>query len=203
MTCALAFLVLIFSSEAEPRILNALPSTVILSGICRAREARDKWSRRIPPLFSAVEGQSAMLTEQLERTPSGCTCNRGAIGILRLRECFASRSTHFAQDDKLGVFLGSLAGFPSASSSGFGFLVLVFLVLVFLALVFPSEAGGCNARWENRFPSASSGQALTGRTVLRNDIDFCFSFGNGGCQRPERGYRFRNLDEESEMTLRE
>ena len=37
----------------------------------------------------------------LGRTPRGYTCNRGAIGILRLRECCALRSTHFAQDDSL------------------------------------------------------------------------------------------------------
>jgi hypothetical protein len=61
---------------------------------------------------------------------------------------------------------------------------LVFLVLVLLVLIFPSEADGCNAGWESRSPSASSGQALTGllaRFGMTTD--------------------FRNLDEESEMTL--
>ena len=84
------------------------------------------------------------------------------------------------------------------------FLVLVFLALVFLALVFPSEAGGCDARRESRFPSASSGQALTG-LLARFGMTSIFAsvFGTGSASVPERGYRFRSLDEESEMILQE
>jgi len=33
---------------------------------------------------------------------------RGAVGILRLRECFASRSTHFAKNDKTGRTLARM-----------------------------------------------------------------------------------------------
>jgi len=36
----------------------------------------------------------------------GLRSTQSEVGILRLRECFASRSTHFAQDDKTGSHLG-------------------------------------------------------------------------------------------------
>jgi len=68
------------------------------------------WSR-VSRETNGVEGSLASLQlprcgrefarQRWERTPRGGTRSRWAVGILRLRECFASRSTRSAQDDKL------------------------------------------------------------------------------------------------------
>jgi hypothetical protein len=45
--------------------------------------------------------------------PEAASGTREVVGVLRLRECFASRTTHFAQDDK---FMRFSADPPRASS---------------------------------------------------------------------------------------
>jgi hypothetical protein len=67
-----------------------------------------EWSRRIPGQFATAAVRKGIRTAALERTPRGGTRSRWGVGILRLRECFASRSTHSAQDDKLLEALSDL-----------------------------------------------------------------------------------------------
>ena len=61
---------------------------------------------------------SVMLADQPRENSQRLHLQPSAIEILRLRECCASCSTHFAQDDKLAIFSRPLVqqrrlGFPS------------------------------------------------------------------------------------------
>jgi hypothetical protein len=73
-----------------------------------------------------------MLTKHLERTPRRSTNTGDTVGLLRLRECFALRSTPFAQDDKTRDFVGVWSHIEQTQARQAVFFQKAFVDVLFL-----------------------------------------------------------------------